>query len=91
MSSSPDPVPRLIRELLTRSPVTKWEWRHVKGVAAERTVVGVLLAVFGSILCSYRVWWGLACFPPTALALWFAREMPRWKQVLEAEQRLQAL
>jgi len=90
MSSSPDPVPLLIRKLLTGSPVTPWEWRHVKGVAAERTVVGVLLAVLGT-LCGCRVWWGPALSPPAALALWFAREMPRWKQVLEAEHSLQAL
>jgi len=64
---------------------SKFEWRHVKGIAAIRVLVAVWLLFLGSILCAYGYWWGASLFLAAGLAGWLAYEMPRWKRALDAE------
>jgi Na+/H+-translocating membrane pyrophosphatase len=65
--------------------VTKFEWRHVKGIAAIRVLVALWLLFLGSILCAYGYWWGAILFVVAGLVGWLAYQMPRWKLALDAE------
>ena len=84
MQASPTTVPWFIRHF-----IWKWEWRHVKGIAAIRALAAVWLVFLGSILCAYGYWWGAALFVAAGLAGWFAYQMPRWRLALEAERGVQ--
>jgi hypothetical protein len=48
METSTENVPWIIRRF-----TSKYEWRHVKGIAAIRVVVAIWLVVLGVILCAY--------------------------------------
>lgn len=80
LQASSKTVPRIIRRF-----VPKYEWRHVKGIAAIRALAGLWLVFLGAILCAYGYWWGAFLFVVAGLDGWFAYQMPRWKLALDAE------
>lgn len=73
-------VPWFIRRFVPR-----YEWRHVKAIAATRALAALWLAFLGAILCAYGYWWGAILFVAAGLAGWVAYQMPRWKLALDAE------
>jgi len=73
-------VPWLVRRF-----ATKYEWRHVKGVAAIRAVVALWLVTLGVIVCAHGYWPGAFFFVVAGLFGWLAYRMPRWKRALDAE------
>jgi hypothetical protein len=73
-------IPRIIRRL-----ATKYEWRHVKGIAVIRGLVALWLAFLGTILCVYGYWWGAFLLVAAGLVAWLAYQMPHWKLTLDAE------
>jgi hypothetical protein len=73
-------IPRWIRRFAPR-----YEWAHVKGIAAIRILVALWLAFLGCILCAYGYWGGAAFFVVAGLVGWLAYQMPRWKLALDAE------
>ena len=73
------PVPAIIQE-----GVTDFGWRHVKGVAAIRSLVAVWLIILGCVFCGTGHWWGAFLFVAAAVVGWLAYKMPRWKRALDA-------
>jgi Na+/H+-translocating membrane pyrophosphatase len=73
-------VPWIIRRF-----ASKYEWRHVKGIAAIRVLVALWLTFLGAILCADGYWWGAFLFVAAGLVGWLAYQMPRWKLALDAE------
>jgi len=80
LQASTKTVPWIIRRF-----VSKYEWRHVKGIAAIRVLVALWLIILGAILCGYGYWWGASLFVAAGLVGWLAYQMPRWKLALDAE------
>jgi hypothetical protein len=80
LQASTKTVPWIIRRF-----VSKYEWRHVKGIAAIRVLVALWLIILGAILCGYGYSWGASLFVAAGLVGWLAYQMPRWKLALDAE------
>jgi hypothetical protein len=80
LQASSKTVPRIIRRF-----VPNLEWRHVKGIAAIRTVVALWLVFLGAILCAYGYWLGAFLFVAAGLVGLLAFQMPRWKLALDIE------
>jgi len=80
LQASTKTVPWIIRRF-----ATKYEWRHVNGIAATRALVALWLVILGTILCAYGYWWGAFLFVVAGLVGWLAYEMPRWKRALDSE------
>jgi hypothetical protein len=78
-------VPRIIRSL-----ATKFEWRHVKGLALVRVFLAIWLVFLATVLCAYGYWWGASLFVAAALAASLAYQMPRWKLTIDAEMNVHA-
>ena len=82
MYTSTRPVPKIISR-----NVTRFGWRHVKGVAVIRLLVAIWLVILGSFMCASGQWWGAFLFAAAAVVGWLAYQMPRWKLALDAEKR----
>jgi di/tricarboxylate transporter len=80
MYTSTRPVPKIISR-----NVTRFGWRHVKGVAVIRLLVAIWLVILGSFMCASGQWWGAFLFAAAAVVGWLAYQMPRWKLALDAE------
>jgi signal transduction histidine kinase len=78
------PVPRIIRRL-----ATKFEWRHVRGIAVIRVFVALWLVFLGFVLCAYGYWWGATLFVAAGMVASLAYLMPRWKLTIDAEMNIQ--
>lgn len=70
---------------LVRRTTTEFGWRHVAGIAVIRLLVAVWLVCLGVILCAFGQWWGVFLFPVAGFVGWLGYQMPRWKQVRDAE------
>jgi hypothetical protein len=75
----PTEVPKFIRH-----NVTRFGWRHVKGVAVVRYLVAIWLVILASIFCANGEWWGALLYVAAAVVGWLAYQMPRWKLALDA-------
>jgi signal transduction histidine kinase len=76
------PVPKIVPR-----DVTRFGWRHVKGVAVVRFLVAIWLVILASIFCASGEWWGALLYGAAALVGFLAYQMPRWKLALDAEKK----